>query len=278
MRAKDSTKIRPLVLLSFAVIGTIVGILGWVFLVSSNILWVDHATLSPEAVAAGYKRGFRSFQLDLMLTRDDQVCVFSHWGPMDKELGVSLRFAELDERTFLGKKLFGTDSPICLAGLTALLKQYPDVSFVVDVKDSRSKDAVADAKNYVESYKRVFQKLFRQWAETREYFSRITPTIHSDADLAFLKSFYRFSSVAYSLDRSKVTEDAVLLTVGKHPEITSVVVDKQRFSKTLVSNLKALKRRLFVAVVNDPKEAKELAGRGATGFYTDTLEPKPKLD
>ncbi len=287
MLKKDSTQIRPLVLLTFAVIGTVVAILGWVFVMSSNLAWVaiamgsisGHTNVpSAQGFLANYQRGFRSFQVDMMLTRDDQPCAFSHWGSLADDLGVPLRFADVDEKTFLSRTYHGSLTPLCLKELTALLKQHADVSFVIDVKDSRSRNAEQDKKNYGEAYQRVFQKMFREWADTREYWARVIPIVHSEADLNFLKTFYRFSSVAFSLDRIQGSEDALILTVTRHPEVTSVIVSKEQASKTLLTNMKAHRIRVYVSPVDDPKVAAELGRKGVNGFFTNHLPPKPRLD
>ncbi len=286
LRPSISTKVRPLVLLVFAVLGIVVGILGWVFLASSELYWIASSlggiegksgTNSLQAFEVNYKKGFRSFEIDLMLSSDDEVCAFSSLDLMDKEFGLPLRFSKIDHKNFLNQKYFGKFQPLCLEQLTSMIKKNSDVFFVIRTKESRNTTAAQDSGNYEEAFKRIYQKLFRAWAETPEFWTRLIPEISGESDLSYLNKFYRFRSVIYSLDRAKATDDQVYIFAERHPEVTAVSLGTKRFSSALARQLKGLKRGLFLYNINDAKEMNRFVKEGATGFYTDFLEPIAKV-
>lgn len=262
MWAKDSTKLRPLVLLAFAVGGVVVGIAGWWLFSATKISFYARGlgavegkalTNSKEAFAESYKKGFRDFEIDLRLTSDDEVCASADEAPV-----------RTDKKTFLAKKIQDKFEPLCLDGLTEILKTHADALFLLDVNPT---------KDSAEAFRRIYQKLVRAWSDNPEIWSRVTPQIYQELDLGVLKSYYRFRSVAYNLTRTKSTDDAVVMFVARTPEITSVVMDGPKFSSTVAKEARRAGRGVTVIGVNGAKEIAEFSKKGATAFLTDTHGP-----
>ncbi len=243
------------------------GILGWWFFSSSSLYWIAQglgavegkaATNSLEAFKESYKKGFRVFEIDLRLTKDDEVCASAEEAAM-----------ATDKKKFLATKVMEKYEPLCLEGLTRLLKEYPEAFFVLDVNPTKDPN---------ETYRRIYQKLFRAWSETTEFWTRVFPQIYQETDLGFLKGFYRFHSVIYNVTRTKSTDDALVMFVAKSPEVSAVAMSKTMYSSTIAKEARREKRQVYVIGVNQLAESKAFIAKGATGFFTDTLNPLSQVE
>lgn len=87
---------------------------------------------SLEAFLANYRGGFRFFEVDLSLTSNNTIVAF-HDG-LEKYIGLKQKIWKIKHKKFMSKKYLGHFTLLDSDGLLALLEQYPDVYFIIDVK------------------------------------------------------------------------------------------------------------------------------------------------
>lgn len=260
-----------------------VAILGWASPSRTEIVWIAHAlggidgrdyTNSAEAFALNYERGFRVFEVDLMLTADGQICAFHSLDSMNREFGLPQRVVEVPQALFLQQRYYQRYHPLCADELRALILRHPNARFVLDIKDSRNTRQREDLQVYEQAYRRIYDRLLREWAASPQIWDQILPQIYREPDLAWLLDRHPFPRLIYSLYRTPDDNETVLRFVRANPSIWAVAVERRRFDPRLASAVARLGRGLFVYTVNDEAELRAYLSRGATGFYTDFHPPR----
>jgi glycerophosphoryl diester phosphodiesterase len=200
-------------------------------------------TNSREAFYENHARGFRWFEVDLMLTADSQV-VAAH-DPRDLERVPSL-----------GLTLLRLDDVIALA------QQCVDCRFVLDVKDGGSWGSPT-----------TFAAIHRRIAERGPtVIERLIPQVYADQDVATVRAIYGPSqSLILTLYRSRANDAEVVAIARRTAGLVFVTAPANRV-------IRGLPVPLFIHTVNLPGQARWLLNRGATGLYTDRITPRDFRD
>lgn len=218
-----------------------------------------------EAFLANYNDGFRTFEVDLMLTADDKV-VAMHDG-LEKEYGLDGLISGYTVRQFKGTKFKGIYTPLDLGDIIALLVDHGDAVLVPDVKSD---------------FKKTYDVLVHEVEKSDpEVLKRIIPQIYKEEDFKTLKAMNAFNRFIFTLYRVPPTSRIklvnywigrdVLRFLSEKEEITTVTMFRLRFMKSgwLVRKLRAMGRDIMVHTLNEEKEVARYLGLGATGIYTD---------
>lgn len=245
--------------------------------------WIAHAlggiegqryTNSREAFALNYRRGFRLFEVDLLLTGDGHICAFSNVEPMTNQFGLSSRVAEVSHESFRKQRYFGQYEPICIEEITALMHEYPDATFILDVKDSAKTSKKEDMRLSEQAFKDIYMRLFELWDSQSDYWGRVIPQIYCENDLAFLKAHRKLPKIIYTLYRSDDPDDQVINFSHRNPEVVAITVSKKRLTTHLATAIREQGKDVLVHTINTPHELDRFLVHKATGFYTDFLLPE----
>ncbi len=217
-----------------------------------------------EAFVANYERGTRVFEVDLLLTTDDQLVARHEWtGNMSKLLGqldvlpANKQGVVLDYNEFMDSPILNIYSPLDVEKMLDLMQNYPDAYIVTDTKEMES-----------DLIEKQFT-LLTEAAQRRDpaLLDRIVPQIYSQNMLDEINKVYSFSEVLYTLYQSKDNDEQVIDFVQRTG--VDITMPVSRATKSFVKKLKKAGARVYVHTVNDEDEIRELHRMGVDGFYTD---------
>lgn len=233
-----------------------------------NHMFIAHAlgsvdgvaeTNSKEAFVETYRNGFRLFEADMSQTKDGKVAIFHHRAR--HHIGMSAGIDEVNLGDFLSHKSFEKFTLLSLEDLLELMRVYPDMYLITDVKS----DITYAVSQILESDAVKAQP---------EIVQRIIPQIYHPEELATVLSLYPFSDIIFTLYKTPLTNDEVVLFVSEHPEITAVTMSAQmRYTDNIYNKLKKLGVQMFVHTINDEKKIQEFITKGV-GVYTDNTTEK----
>lgn len=217
-----------------------------------------------EAFVANYEQGTRVFEVDLLLTTDDQLVARHEWtGNMSKLLGqldvlpANKQGVVLDYAEFMDSPILNIYSPIDVEKMLDLMQHYPDAYIVTDTKEMKS-----------DLIEKQFT-LLTEAAQRRDpaLLDRIVPQIYSQTMLDEINKVYSFSDVLYTLYQSKDNDEQVIDFVQRTG--IDITMPASRATKSFVKKLNNAGARVYVHTVNEEDEIRELYRMGVDGFYTD---------
>ncbi|WP_379157479.1 phosphatidylinositol-specific phospholipase C/glycerophosphodiester phosphodiesterase family protein [Paenibacillus sp. sgz5001063] len=221
-------------------------------------------TNSFEAFVANYEQGSRVFEVDLLLTTDDQLVARHEWtNNMSKLLGqqtilpAARQGAVQDYAHFMNSPILNIYSPLDVERILDLMQAYPDTYIVTDTKEIKP-----------ELITQQF-KLLTEAAEHRDpnLLDRVVPQIYSQDMLGVINKVHVFPEVLYTLYQSQDSDDQVIDFVKKSG--VDITMPDTRATYGFVQKLKKAGARIYVHTLNDEAEIVKLSRMGVDGFYTD---------
>jgi glycerophosphoryl diester phosphodiesterase len=230
-------------------------------------------TNAVEAFVANYAQGTRVFEVDLLLSADDQLVGRHEWsGNMSKLLGqldvlpANKQGVVLDYKEFMDSPILNIYSPIDVEKLLDLMQHYPDAYIVTDTKEIKPELINKQFTLLVEAAQRRDPAIL----------DRIIPQIYNQTMLDEINKVYSFPEVLYTLYQSKDTDEQVIEFVNKTG--VDITMPVSRATKSFVKKLKKTGARVYVHTVNEEDEIRELARMGVDGFYTDFVPEKDLIN
>jgi glycerophosphoryl diester phosphodiesterase len=232
-------------------------------------------TNSREALESNYARGFRVFETDLMMTRDQQHLVARHdWE--DKQF---IRFAQdqyfptlktwnpLSLQEFKELPILNRYSGMEWTDMLEFMVVHPDMYFVLDTKFTDESSIRKQYKLVAEAAKRIDPALLEH----------VIPQIYNQKMLATVDSIHSFPSYIYTLYQTQDTNQQVLNFVKANPRIQAVTMAGSRATKTFIQSLNKLSVRSYVHTINDLSTYQKYQKNGVFGIYTDFIGYKDLL-
>lgn len=220
-------------------------------------------TNSLEAFNQNYKKGFRVFEVDLILTADNYLVARHDWtADLYKMLeqqdptGKSGKPLTLEE--FKSMKINQYYTPVDFVQIVKLMQKYEDLYIVTDTKEI-SNNVIS---NLVDTVKKINPRIL----------DRVVIQIYNERDLQTVKSIYDFKSIIYTLYMTNASDKSVVDFARKNG-IGVITMADSRFSWRFVDKLTSLGIVSYVHTINSLEKAQELQRRGVYGFYTDSLLP-----
>lgn len=227
--------------------------------------WVPHARFFPIAHALGsgqpneintiaalrrsYAAGFRLFEVDISVTRDDRV-ICRH-DSLDRDTN-SFTFSDfVAENRRLGKK-----EDCVFADLVKAVRAYPDIHFILDVKN-RFEDAYL---------------LMRQELGTSGLGRRFIPQLYDFSELPIFRRDVFFAGPIFTSYRSWYTTQEIM-TYAKQYGLPVVTLSNQRLSRLRPADSILHGRIVLGHPMDDFAGAQLWRGWGLRGIYTFVLSP-----
>ncbi|MEK4493475.1 phosphatidylinositol-specific phospholipase C/glycerophosphodiester phosphodiesterase family protein [Paenibacillus sp. FSL L8-0493] len=219
-----------------------------------------------EAFVANYERGTRVFEVDFLLSKDDQLVARHEWtGNMSKLLGqlevlpANKQGVALDYEEFMDSPILNIYSPLDIEKVLDLMQNYPDAYIVTDTKEIQP-----------ELIEKQFT-LLTEAAQRRDpaLLERIVPQIYNQPMLDEINKVYSFPEVLYTLYQSKDTDEQVIEFVKKTG--VDITMPVSRATKSFVKQLKNIGARVYVHTVDEEDEIRALSRMGVDGFYSDFM-------
>ena len=202
-------------------------------------------TNSVEALENSCRNGkSRLCELDFRRTADDMI-VCSH----DKaDSGLSL--AEI-----MDKKSEGLFTPITLESLAEIMRKYPDIIIITDIKEDR-----------IEICRRIRDN-------APELIDRFVIQIQHEEDYEPVREL-GFDYILYTLYNTEDwerTPGALKRMICRYDVVNLTFWDSWADDPAFMEPVSALGVPVFLHTVNDEETAGHYTGLGADGFYTDVL-------
>ncbi|MBW4841338.1 MAG: glycerophosphodiester phosphodiesterase [Paenibacillaceae bacterium] len=224
-------------------------------------------TNSYDAFVANYEKGFRVFEVDLLLSSDGKLVARHEWGEgFTKQLGEQDKLAPdrqgavLTHAEFKSAKIQDIYEPLDWIDVLELMEQYPDAYIVTDTKQSTS-----------EEIQRIFTQIVDEaMTKNPELLERIVPQIYNRAMWEPVERIYPFDSVIFTLYQTHETDEEVV-AFAEEKELAAITMSDTRANAGLIQELNRIGVSSYIHTINDPETIAKFKKMGAYGFYTDFL-------
>lgn len=224
-------------------------------------------TNSYDAFVANYEKGFRVFEVDLLLSSDGKLVARHEWGEgFTQQLGEQDKLAAdrqgavLTHAEFKAAKIQDIYEPLDWIDVLELMEQYPDAYIVTDTKQSTS-----------EEIQRIFKQIVDEAkSKNPELLERIVPQIYNRAMWEPVERIYPFDSVIFTLYQTHETDEEVV-AFAEEKELAAITMSDTRANAGLIQELNRIGVSSYIHTINDPETIAKFKKMGAYGFYTDFL-------
>ncbi|MGG6312884.1 phosphatidylinositol-specific phospholipase C/glycerophosphodiester phosphodiesterase family protein [Paenibacillus macerans] len=220
-----------------------------------------------EAFIDNYDKGFRVFEVDLLLSSDGRLIARHEWGEsftkqlgQQNELEADRRGAVLTHAEFKSAKINGEFDPLDWGDILDLMERYPDAYIVTDTKQTKA-----------EEIQRIFAQIVGEaMAKNPALLERVVPQIYSRAMWEPIERIYPFDSVIFTLYQTQESDEEVV-RFAKEKDLAAITMSDVRANRDLIGELNRIGVASYVHTINDPKMLAKFKKMGAYGFYTDVL-------
>jgi len=254
--------------------------------VYNNMVYVN----SLEAFYENYEKGFRRFEIDMLLTKEDGL--ISYHSVMGYNFMPESCFEKITPRLIvsaLGEISLVTDTrffllskdkiekaykkraltPITAILLAKICRKYPDVSFILDTKSTNPN-----------IYLRQYTMLKEAFVKIGSNFSQIIPQFYNLKMAKRSLDEIGFSSAIYTLYKEVFIESLILKKLEKAGGITSITISKERLLRHLnfIKKLHEIGIGCNVHTLTSPEEINFFRQLGIDGIYSHVSPNELKLN
>ena len=202
-------------------------------------------TNSLEAMKLSYKKGYKMFEVDLSLTKDNHI-VASHTPVSDKTLA-----------DFLNTRIKNNIlTPLSLENILKFIKEKEDIILITDIK--------GDFKKCIEI---MIEKI-----KIYDYtiLDRIVPQIYSEQNIITMNKYHNFKRGIYALYLSpKINLENIYKINSKYPFVNTVSISTNRISNFLIKRIKENGIKIYLHTLNNYEKISQYYEKGISGIYTD---------
>ncbi len=220
-------------------------------------------TNSPQALEHSYNRGFKTFEVDLYFTSDDELVA---WHSFDKnslkEMGLpekySLNRPTLSE--FKSMKSYGKYNTMSFKDIVKYMEKYKDIYMIIDLK-------TPDTENVRNIYKRILEEA------SPDVLNRLIPQIYKESNYNDIMNIYDFKSAAFTCYTMDKVDENWLTNYCALNGIKVITVDYRYLTPSLVEKCRSKGITLYMNTINNQNDANKYKSQGVYGFFTDFLTP-----
>lgn len=218
-------------------------------------------TNSVEAFEKNYKKGFRLFEIDFLLSSDGRLVSRHSW---DDNYGQDFKKSELpllyDE--FMNKKYYSKFTPMDFQMLVKLMERYSDVFVIIDGKTHSADDTLI-------LYKQIGKEIQEN---DRNILKRFIPQMFYESDLEIIREV-GFNELLYVVGREDFTYQSIA-EYCKNNNIKAVSLGKKITNKKFIDILKKHEILVYTYTLNKPREIRKYFKMGVHGFFSDFVSPE----
>jgi glycerophosphoryl diester phosphodiesterase len=221
-------------------------------------------TNSLDALLLNYNRGFRVFEIDLNMTSDHRLVARHDWTPGHYAyLGQDYPpvAGPIPFQTVMSLRIHGKYNPASREQILAVMQMYPDIYIITDTKEINERNVRSTFSYLVNAVKQFDPTLL----------GRIIPQIYDTKMLSYIKSYYDFKYVIYTLYQlTNIPSPDELADWSMRNNITAITAFPFRLTAEMRSALQEKGIIVYAHTINDPNEAARYKQKGI-GIYTDYL-------
>lgn len=218
---------------------------------------------SIDGFYQAYSKGYRIFEMDLLLTTD-QVAIGKHkwgWNLADP---TSKKGNAVSYQTFKSTKIYGKYTPTSLLDMFQVMDKYPDFYLMTDSKGDEIADVRSDFNVIVETARKA----------NKEYLlDRLIVQVYNQQMFQTIKEIYPFKHFVYTTYKQPDAAfyEMVRFCLANHIEgVTSPQNDINDYRMDI---LKEKGLYSFTHSINSSYHTKEFMKLGVYGVYSDFLTP-----
>lgn len=223
-------------------------------------------TNSLEAFKTNYKMGYRTFEIDITFSVEEEPVLLHSWNPGSlKKLGLPSAWNENrpTKSQFEDTLVNGMYHTLSFEDACKLMQKYKDITFVLDAKAEG------------ERCKRIYQKCVKTAKSIDpKLLDRMIPQIYEEDMLNDVMDVYDFKSIIYSLYKQDELNSKEIIDFAYENGVKAVVVDRSKLNSKFINELKQRGVYVYVNTYNDTEKVKELEKLGAKGIFSDFINPK----
>lgn len=220
------------------------------------------STSSYEAFKYNYDRGYRIFEVDLMLSTDGRLVARHDWEPyLYAFLGqhVADPKKRLSRAEFVRLPIHRTLSPMTIEDVVALMRAYPDITVVTDTKSKNPADIAA-----------AMNGILAAIGRDKMLADRFAIQIYNEPMYEQVRKTGAFRNIIYTLYQLEGTPEGAV-AFAKARGIKVVAIPDTLWSPGLVRLMTDDGIIPAVYTVNDRAVAKKLRASGVRLIYSDFL-------
>jgi glycerophosphoryl diester phosphodiesterase len=219
-----------------------------------------NVTNSLEAFEENYEKGYRVFEIDLALTSDHKLVARHDW---DEYLFVYLgqkvpKKSPLSLKEFKKMKIHKDLTPLTFKDALRLMKEYPDIYFVLDTKGNATKI--------------ISQVIDVTKKKEPDLLERLIPQFESEYMYAMISKKYDFPNKIFTTYHSGMTRQQILSFL-KENDFKVVTLSEGIATKEYISALNKMGVSVYVHTINKEKDMEKYLDLGVHGVYSDYLNP-----
>ena len=254
-------------------------------------------TNSREAFELSYSKGFKIFEVDLVLLKDGTV--FCAHDNHENKFGLNKPFRQTTIDELSGKLYLAKYTPMTGSQLLSLLDKYEDVYIILDTKYNHIDIVDAIVEEAEKNYPSVLDRVIPHISGLQNYpgIKRVLPSrlgeiLYNIADqlergvpgildkltlgilsndLNKIERIYPFNSYILALYRNSFS-DAEVLEFVRSNNIKAVMMTNGRYSSEFKSALNEAGAVVYVHTINDLQKINQFKEQGV-GVYTDSCHP-----
>lgn len=218
---------------------------------------------SIDGFYPAYEKGYRIFEMDILLT-SDHVAVGKHrWGwklsdPTTKK-GEPVSYQE-----FKNTKIYGKYTPTSFLDILNLMEKYPDFYLMTDSKSTQPDEAKEEFNILVQTAKKVGKE---------DLLNRVIVQIYNQKMYYAIKSVYPFKNFVYTTYQQRDAAFYRMIKFCKANGIQGITCPQNDINDYRMELLKKEGIYSYTHSVNSAYYAKEYMKLGVYGIYSDFLSP-----
>ncbi len=218
-----------------------------------------------EAVLYNYGKGFRTFEIDFSVTKD-QVMVAKHDWNMVVQENIPSGYVPTQEE-FLSSPIYEKYTPMSLADLCGLMEEYEDMWLVTDIKDANAEEMEQAVNILVDTVQNLGKE---------EILDRIVVQVYSEETFDKVEGIYPFRNWIFTLyqcwdgKEENFAEYAQFCNING---IDTIAMWDYCVTPYIIDVADNYGINIYVHTVNDAEMAQKYIDMGVMGIYTDFVMP-----
>lgn len=218
---------------------------------------------SIDGFYPAYEKGYRIFEMDILLT-SDHVAVGKHrWG-VDLSDPTTKKGNAVSYQEFKNTKIYGKYTPTSFLDILNLMQKYPDFYLMTDSKSTQPDAAKKEFQILVNTAKRVGKE---------DLLDRIIVQVYNQKMYYAVKSVYPFKNFIYTTYQQRDAAFYRMIKFCKANGIQGVTCPENDINDYRMELLKEEGIYSYTHSVNHAYFAKEYMKLGVYGIYSDFLFP-----
>ena len=218
---------------------------------------------SIDGFYPAYQKGYRVFEMDILLTKDNVAIGKHQWGWKLSD-PTSKKGDPVSYRKFKNTKIYGKYTPTSFLDVLNLMEKYPDFYLMTDSKSTEPADAKKEFNVLVQTAKKVGKE---------DLLDRVIVQVYNQRMYWAVKSMHPFKHFVYTTYKQPDAAFYKVVKFCKQNGIEAITSPKNDINDYRMELLAKQGIYSYTHSVNNAYFAKEFMKLGVYGVYSDFLSP-----